>query len=100
MLEECGFPHPRPLPQAGEGKKGKLPGALWIEKFPRPFRWERARERVISLFAGERTLILTAWSSSSVAGVSFPGIPTWESSNSSPSFPHAVGGKPGESDAV
>src|SRR5688572_1812679 len=64
MLEECGFPHPRPLPQAGEGKKGKLPGALWIEKFPRPFRWERARVRVISLFAGERKLIITSWSSS------------------------------------
>jgi hypothetical protein len=45
-------PHPSLSRKAGEGKKAK-----WFEKFPRPFRWERARVRAISLFAGERKLM-------------------------------------------
>ena len=44
------------LPSPASGR-GFTSGTPWIKKSPRPFRWERARVRAISLLVGERKLM-------------------------------------------
>jgi hypothetical protein len=56
-------PHPSlSRKRARVTKKQTRPGLFTIETFPRLFRWERDRVRVISLFVPEVDQEITSWS--------------------------------------